>query len=266
MRSMLEQFTGFFVHEFMEELWYLQKVARGDIAAREKVDPWEKMFNVAQALLSLSPIPGLPGGLVVLKEVVTQGVDFMQEVYQAGKAALDKLDMLEEKYESVTDKIKPRGLQDTLKQGVVDLEAMRSLAELLGRGLSQRYEQILTDILDTSQPEKSTILLAREGARRCFQYLQSRPFFDEKARPGSLLVQRLRLMNSVNLGKIDQSWREQIVNTTSHRLPRWIQNVGKEKLVVKPERIEGVSKKEKNSDRQSRFYRRRVLYAQRLVQ
>ena len=147
--------------------------------------------------------------------------------------------MLEEKYESLTNKVKPTGSMDTLKQGVVDLEAMRSLAELLGRGLSQRYEQILTDILDTDQPEKSIILLAREGARRCFQYLQSKPFFDEEFRPGSLLSQRLRLMNSVNLGKMDQSWREQIVNTASHRLPRWIQNVGKEKLVVKPERIAG---------------------------
>ena len=88
MRSTLEQFTEFFVHEFMEELWYLQKVARGDIAARPDVDPWEKIFNVAQALLSLSPIPGLPGGLIVLKGVVTQGVDFMQGGLSGRKSCL----------------------------------------------------------------------------------------------------------------------------------------------------------------------------------
>jgi serine/threonine protein kinase len=245
MRSTLEQFTEFFVHEFMEELWYLQKVARGDIAARPDVDPWEKIFNVAQALLSLSPIAGLPTALIVFKETLGTGVDFLQKTYQAGKQVLEKVDAIEEKYHSLTDKTKSAGLMETLKQDMIDLEAMRSLAEWLGRGLSQRYEQVLTDILDTDQPEKSTILLAREGARRCFQYLQSKPFFDEKSSTDSMLSQRLRLLNSVNLGKIEKSWREQIVNITSHRLPRWVHNFGKEKLAVKPERMKGISKVKK---------------------
>ena len=33
----LQLFTEHFTHEFMEELWYLQKVARGDIAGSQRV-------------------------------------------------------------------------------------------------------------------------------------------------------------------------------------------------------------------------------------
>ncbi len=246
MRSTLEQFTEFFVHEFMEELWYLQKVAHGDIPTRTGPDdPWQKIFNVTQALLSLSPISGLPAGLMILKEAVTQTIDVTEKIYQTGKKALDGLDTIQDKYTLLIGNNSSTDLMQTLKQGNVDLEVMRSLAELLARGLSQRYEHALIEILDTAHPEKSTILLAREGARRCFQYLQNKPFLDEKSLHESLLTQRLRLMDSVTLGKIDKSWREQIVDIGKHPLPRWIQNLGKEKLAVKTERIASITKKKK---------------------
>jgi serine/threonine protein kinase len=243
MRAILEQFTEFFVHEFMEELWYLQKVARGDIPARKDAeDPWTKILNVTKALLSLAPVPGLPAALVILKEGVSQGIDLIEKVCETSEKVLSGIDTTQEYYEWFVDDSKSSGLMQTLKQGTVDLEAMRSLAELLGRGLSQRYEQILIEILDTTQPDKSTILLAREGARRCFQYLQSQPFLDEKSLSTPLLVQRFRLLNSVNLGKMDKSWREQVVDISIHRLPRWAQNLGKEKLAVKPGQIAHIGK------------------------
>lgn len=34
-----QSFVDYFVREFMEELWYLQKVARGDIPARQEAEP-----------------------------------------------------------------------------------------------------------------------------------------------------------------------------------------------------------------------------------
>ena len=245
MRTSLEQFVGFFTHEFMEELWYLHKVSRGDIPQRQKKDLLESCLKVSQALLSFAPIPGVALGLLFSKEIIEQGKkvwetaqkaqELVSKAYSRGKEFLETVDTVEEKYHSFMSHDDQKGFVQESNQGLVDLEAMRLLAEFLARGLAQRYEHIITKKLDTRRlPQKSIFPLARVGSKRCFEYLQSQPFINPKNSP-PLLTQRARLINSVSLGNLDKSWREQFTDKVSQFVPRCIREIGMGSLATQEE-------------------------------
>lgn len=241
-----QAFVDYFVHEFMEELWYLQKVARGDITARQDADPWQKFFNVTQGLLSLAPIPGLPLGFLLSKELIKKCVDYgekalklARKVNADAKAAYDKsqeflakIDQLQQDYELIAGKPESKGMLQ--QEGPMDLTAIRVLVELVGRGLAKRYEHVLSHYIDTDNPEKSYIPLARVMAKRLFEYLQSEPLLAEDA-IGDWTAQSMRLLNGVVLAKVDKSWREQITSKGSGLLPRFLKDMHKVELPLQTE-------------------------------
>jgi hypothetical protein len=241
-----QAFIEYFTHEFMEELWYLQKVARGDIPARQDADPWQKFFNVTQGLLSLAPIPGLPLGFLLSKELIKKCVDYgeralklARQVNAEAKAAYDKsqeflakIDQLQQDYELIAGKPESKGMLQ--QEGPMDLTAIRVLVELVGRGLAKRYEHVLSHYIDTSNPEKSYIPLARVMAKRLFEYLQSEPLLAEDA-IGDWTAQSMRLLNGVVLAKVDKSWREQVTSKGSGLLPRFLKDMHKVELPLQTE-------------------------------
>jgi predicted nucleic acid-binding Zn-ribbon protein len=241
-----QAFVDYFVHEFMEELWYLQKVARGDIPARQDADPWQKFFNVTQGLLSLAPIPGLPLGFLLSKELIKKCVDYgekalklARKVNAEAKAAYDKsqeflakIEQLQQNYELTTSKPESKGMLQ--QEGPMDLIAIRVLVELVGRGLANRYEHVLSHYIDTSNPEKSYIPLARVMAKRLFEYLQSEPLLAEDT-IGDWTAQSMHLLNGVILAKVDKSWREQITSKSSELLPRFLKDMHKVELPLQTE-------------------------------
>lgn len=227
-------FVDYFVHEFMEELWYLQKVTRGDIAARQEANSWEIFFNVTQALLSVAPIPGLPLGFLLSKKLLEQCKHYgsialktaksAQSGYQKGKEFLAGIDQAQGVYESLMGKPDSKGMLQ--QEGPMDLTAIRVVVELVGRGLAERYEHLLTAYLVTDAPDKSLAPLARIAARRLFSYLQSQPLLDD-ALSGDLLAQRSRLLNGVVLGNIDKSWRERLTGAVGGVMPRVLKDLQK---------------------------------------
>ncbi len=227
-----QAFVDYFAHEFMEELWYLQKLARGDIPKRKEADPWETFSNVTQALLSLAPIPGLPLGFLLSKELISKCIEYggkaVKLAQQAGKSTQDflkKMDQVQGAYNTLTGKPEVKGLVQ--QEGPMDLVAIRVLVELLGRGLAERYEHILTDFLD--DPSESQVPLARVAARRIFEYLQSQPLQDPTL-GSDLLAQRGRLLNGVILGKVEKSWREHLSDKIE---PSIIKNMSEINLSLK---------------------------------
>lgn len=241
-----QAFVDYFVHEFMEELWYLQKVVRGDIPARQDADPWQKFFNVTQGLLSLAPIPGLPLGFLLSKELIKKCVDYgekalklARKAHAEAKAAYDKsqeflakIDQLQQNYELIAGKPESKGMLQ--QEGPMDLTAIRVLVELVGRGLAKRYEHVLSHYIDTDNPEKSYIPLARVMAKRLFEYLQSEPLLAEEA-IGDWTAQSMRLLNGVVLAKVDKSWREQVTSKGSGLLPRFLKDMHKVELPLQTE-------------------------------
>ena len=204
--------------------------------------------NIAQAVLSLAPVPGLPIAYMVSIEIFKKGMALAEKAYELykkaedvelrekAKTAYEAFKNIKELHEKLAGGDETKGLLQSSDQGPVDMESMRLLAELLTRGLAQRYEDVITARLDTSQPNVSLLPLARVGARRCFEYLQSQPFFlpdaDSKT---SLLKQRARLLNSVSLGKLDKNWRERLSEKASSLLlPGFIRNLQKAALPTFP--------------------------------
>lgn len=236
-----QAFVDYFVHEFMEELWYLQKVVRGDIPTRQEADPWGKFFNVTQGLLSLAPIPGLPLGFLLSKELIKKCMDYGEKAlklarevnkeakagYEKSQEFLAKVDQLQEGYESLVGKPESKGMLQ--QEGPLDLTAIRVLVEWVGRGLAERYEHVLSEYLDTRNPEKSYIPLARVMAKRLFEYLQSQPFL-ARGLSGDWVAQCTRLLHGVVLAKVDKSWREQITGKASSFMPKIVQNMHKATL------------------------------------
>ena len=227
-----QAFVDYFTHEFMEELWYLQKLARGDISKRKEANPWETFFNVTQALLSLAPIPGLPLGFLLSKELISKCIEYggkaVKLAQQASKSTqdfLNKMDQVQGVYNTLTGKPESKGLVQ--QEGPMDLVAIRVLVELLGRGLAERYEQVLTDYLD--DPSENQVPLARVAARRIFEYLQSQPLQDPTL-GSDLLAQRGRLLNGVILGKVEKSWREHLTDKIE---PPVIKNMSEVNLLLK---------------------------------
>lgn len=245
MRSSLEHFVKQFAHEFIAELSYLEKLARGDIPARAKDEPWDKIFNITQALLSVAPIPGLPLGFMMSRELIAKCVEYGQKAWQAaqqvqkgvvaarGKAKefLDALDLAQSLLKEPKDQ---KGLLQDDKQGPIDHEAMRIFAELLARGLAQRFEHILVNYLDADNPGKDVIELAQTAVRRCFQYLQDNSFLDAK-QIEPLIFQRNRLLNSISTGSTEKSWREQLTGHAAKFMPDRLRQVGKKRISVRAE-------------------------------
>lgn len=239
--SKQQAFVEYFTHEFMEELWYLQKVARGDIPLRKEADPWETFFNVTQALLSVVPIPGLPLGFLLSKELVKKCIKYggeslkvaqviqpgVQRVYEKSQEFLKGLDNAQAKYDEIEGK-EFTPLWQVQKQGPMDLVAVRILVELIGRGLAERYEHVLVEYLADS-PAESQVPLARVAARRIFEYLQSKPLLKEPLGENHLLAQRSRLLNGVMLVKEreEKSWWERLVESAGKPLPRWLKEMHK---------------------------------------
>jgi uncharacterized protein YjbI with pentapeptide repeats len=272
-----QTFVDYFTHEFMEELWYLQKVTRGDIPKRAEVDPWENFFNVTQGLLSLAPIPGLPLGFLLSKELVKQCIKYggialkaaqqanaaAQANYKKGKEFLAQVDSTQQKYEAIAGKPESKGMLQ--QEGPMDLTAIRVLVELVGRGLVERYEHVLSDYLGDT-PDKSQLPLARIMARRLFQYLQGQPLLDE-ALDSNLVAQRTRLLNGVLLGKIDKdkSWREQLTSKGSGILPRVIKDMHKIELPLQAAPKKQLGKLEKFTAegviKRSAWYDDKQIYA-----
>ena len=228
-----QAFVDYFTHEFMEELWYLQKLARGDIPKRKEADPWETFFNVTQALLSLAPIPGLPLGFLLSKELIKKCIEYggqalklAQQAGGLGKTFLDKVDQAQSVYGKLGGKLEAKALWQ--QEGPMDLIAVRVLVELLGRGLAERYEHVLTEYLG-DPPVDSQVPLARVAARRIFEYLQREPLLNQ-ALGSDLLAQRGRLLNGVILGKVEKSWRERITDKLE---PKVFKHMGEVNLPLK---------------------------------
>lgn len=234
-----QSFVDYFVREFMEELWYLQKVARGDIPARQEAEPLQTFFNVTQALLSIAPIPGLPLGFLLSKELVAKCVEYggqalalihqAQEMQETAQQFLASIDVAQSIYKKLGNQPDPRGMLQ--QEGPMDLVAIQVLVELLGRGLAERYEHVLTEYL-AEPAEKSQIPLARVMAKRLFSYLQNEPLLAQGL-AGGLLAQRNRLLNGVVLGNLDKSWREKLSKEASHLLPRAVKEMHQVSLPLK---------------------------------
>jgi WD40 repeat protein/uncharacterized protein YjbI with pentapeptide repeats len=229
-----QAFVDYFTHEFMEELWYLQKLTRGDIPKRKEANPWETFFNITQALLSLAPIPGLPLGFLLSKELISKCIEYgskaVKLAHQAGKSTqdfLNKMDQVQSAYNILTGKSEAKGMVQ--QEGPMDLVAIRVLVELLGRGLAERYEHVLTEYL--AEPPENQVPLARVAARRIFEYLQKQPLQDPSL-GNDLLAQRGRLLSGVILGKVDKSWRERL---TDKMEPVFIQRLSEVELLLKDE-------------------------------
>jgi len=235
-----QSFVDYFVREFMEELWYLQKVARGDIPARQEAEPLQTFFNVTQALLSIAPIPGLPLGFLLSKELVAKCVEYggqalaliqqAQEMQETAQQFLAGIDVAQSIYKKLGNQPDPRGMLQ--QEGPMDLVAIQVLVELLGRGLAERYEHVLTAYL-AEPAEKSQIPLARVMAKRLFSYLQNEPLLAQGL-AGGLLAQRNRLLNGVVLGNLDKSWREKLSKEASHLLPKAVKEMHQVSLPLKP--------------------------------
>ena len=240
MKSPLHQYIDMFVKNFMDELFYLEKVARGDIPARKNEDPWQKFFEITQALLSLAPIPGLPMGFLISKEIAKkcielgkQALDLAQKAHEGVQTLLEVVDKAEAGYDKLHgNDAKDKDTLVALTQASSDLVATELLAGLLARGLAQRYEHVIRSRLDLDQPEKSLLPFAQMSVIRCFDYLHSQPFTDIKAQE-SLLQQRSRLMTGICSGDPKKKWSQQLTEKVSRLLPRVMRNMGEDSLPVK---------------------------------
>ncbi len=253
-RQPLEEYVNHFKDEFMAELWYLRKVERGDIPKRpDAADPLQICFNIAQALLSLAPIPGLHLGFILSNKLIQKSIELGSKAWQTGQqayseyqtaqtlmtglnAAKDLLSPSEGSGSSSTSESTSNPSLQTSQHGPIDLKAMQLLSELLGRGLAQRYEHVITHRLNTTRSDKSLQPLARAGAKRCFQYLESKPFLDEHSSE-LLIVQRTKLLDSVSLANVEKSWREKLSANIGKHLPAIIQEMQSFDLAIIPDVI-----------------------------
>ncbi|MCX7116756.1 MAG: HEAT repeat domain-containing protein [Legionellales bacterium] len=78
----LETFVDFFVDELMAEVRYLEALSRGDISERAKAS-MATLFNVACALVSLVPIPGLVIAFAASKPLLLGAVELAKQAKSA---------------------------------------------------------------------------------------------------------------------------------------------------------------------------------------